>query len=323
MVQPERSDETGSSRGRVDSPDVLMPPVSTYLDLDGDGVPDAVQTSQTVGYDTTRDGAADRVETMDEVASKIGIDGVPHHVELTQTIEADADDGSLEVIDVAAFRRARGRRFRRAQPSGFALARVRPTELGDALERVTRFSSAEGDVRVTVEPNAVGLTVHSPEAGWWAATAARARMRRGSSVVVTVDRVRLRVALADAAITHRRGAPLVVSVGEGLWIGDHVVAPVRERDRQVVAPPYVERWEPLERGVMVPTVVDDVGETTYPFVGGTITTRNTLLRVLAGAGIARIDVFEADGRVFLLGSSDEHPAVRRVVVTGEARVHYR
>ena len=85
---------------RTRPPDVVTPVESTLLDLDGDGVPDTVQTSRTVGFDVTNDGVADVVETTDEVASEIDIDGIPHHVEVTQTIEADLDrDGALDVVD--------------------------------------------------------------------------------------------------------------------------------------------------------------------------------------------------------------------------------
>jgi hypothetical protein len=54
--------------------------VTTYLDLDGDGVIDAVQTIEAVAVDVTGDGQADVVEVVEEIAAGIGVDGVPEHV---------------------------------------------------------------------------------------------------------------------------------------------------------------------------------------------------------------------------------------------------
>jgi hypothetical protein len=57
-----------------------------YLDLDGDGVPDAVQMTEAIEYDVTGDGVPDIVEIVDETAAGIGIDGVPDHVEVTEPV---------------------------------------------------------------------------------------------------------------------------------------------------------------------------------------------------------------------------------------------
>lgn len=51
-----------------------------YLDLDGDGVPDAVQTIEAAPIDLTGDGVCDGVELVEEIAAHIGIDGVPEQV---------------------------------------------------------------------------------------------------------------------------------------------------------------------------------------------------------------------------------------------------
>jgi hypothetical protein len=56
-----------------------------YLDLDGDGVPDAVETVEVIAVDSTGDGATDTFEVVDEVASDIGIDGAPAHTDVVDT----------------------------------------------------------------------------------------------------------------------------------------------------------------------------------------------------------------------------------------------
>jgi hypothetical protein len=55
--------------------------VVEYLDLDDDGVVDAVHVQHAVARDLTGDGNPDVVEIVDEVAAAIDIDGVPHRVE--------------------------------------------------------------------------------------------------------------------------------------------------------------------------------------------------------------------------------------------------
>jgi hypothetical protein len=331
-------------------PDAVTPSESSYLDLDGDGIPDAVKTSRTLGYDVTGDGAIDVVETIDEVASEIDIAGVPHHVEVTDTLEADVHhDGALEVVDVVSVHadrsealaetgrsprrrrgpvgrdvlaRARARIRRRGGAPGFAATRVAPAPMLQALRHVTSCSSREGDIRVSIDRDVVGLAVHSPHAGWWAATAVRARLRRGAPTALTVERADLEAVLVKAAETHPRGVPFIVRGGEALWVSGDEVDSVTELDRVVPLPPHLQSWEPLERDVVVPTIDSTEGETTFPFARGEITTTNSLLRALAALGIGRVAVFEGDGRVFLLGSSTEERAVSQVVVTGEARLRY-
>lgn len=51
-----------------------------YLDLDGDGVPDAVETIELVTLDRTGDGRTDVVAVVEELASGIGIEGVPRRL---------------------------------------------------------------------------------------------------------------------------------------------------------------------------------------------------------------------------------------------------
>jgi hypothetical protein len=64
---------------------------TTYLDLDGDGVPDAVQIVEAVGVDLTGDGRVDFIELVEEVASDIGVDGVPGSVDVVEHQEIELD----------------------------------------------------------------------------------------------------------------------------------------------------------------------------------------------------------------------------------------
>ena len=84
----------------ADSPALASAVETEYLDLDGDGVPDAVRTTRTVGFDSTHDGRIDIVETTEELASGIDIAGMPRVIHVTDTVEADLDhDGFVEQID--------------------------------------------------------------------------------------------------------------------------------------------------------------------------------------------------------------------------------
>ena len=68
-----------------------------FLDLDGDGVPDAVETTEVTVE--VIDGAGHhvtKVEVVDEIDAEITIDGVPGTVEVTDTVlvEDVDEDGS-------------------------------------------------------------------------------------------------------------------------------------------------------------------------------------------------------------------------------------
>jgi hypothetical protein len=71
--------------------DRVVPLATKYLDLDGDGVPDAVQITETVTHDVSGDGTPDVVEIIDELETGIGIDGVPTHVEVHEAAAVDVD----------------------------------------------------------------------------------------------------------------------------------------------------------------------------------------------------------------------------------------
>jgi hypothetical protein len=81
-------------------PDAVAPTETEYLDLDRDGVVDAVRTTTVTGYDVTGDGEIDIVETVEELAEAIDIAGTPGHVVVTDTVETDFDhDGTAEIIE--------------------------------------------------------------------------------------------------------------------------------------------------------------------------------------------------------------------------------
>jgi len=70
-----------------------------YLDLDDDGVPDAVEQSETFEYETP-DGA-EIVEEIREVDAGITADGVPATVTVTDTVLVDTDrDGAADAAEV-------------------------------------------------------------------------------------------------------------------------------------------------------------------------------------------------------------------------------
>ena len=55
-----------------------------YLDLDDDGVPDAVETVEWVAVDVDLDGTPDVVTAVSELDAEIGDDGVPERIETTR-----------------------------------------------------------------------------------------------------------------------------------------------------------------------------------------------------------------------------------------------
>jgi hypothetical protein len=95
------SDDTASSHELpVLEPDAVAPTETEYLDLDSDGVVDAVRTTTVRGYDVTGDGEIDVVETVEELAEGIDVTGTPEHVTLTDTVEADFDhDGTADITE--------------------------------------------------------------------------------------------------------------------------------------------------------------------------------------------------------------------------------
>jgi hypothetical protein len=59
-----------------------------YLDLDGDGVPDAVETVS-IDVDCSSPGGAVTVEIVDEVDAEIDDDGTPHRVAIDRIVVSE------------------------------------------------------------------------------------------------------------------------------------------------------------------------------------------------------------------------------------------
>jgi hypothetical protein len=72
-----------------DAEDARHDTVVRYLDLDGDGVPDAVEITETRVL-LTADLRAEAVQIIVELDTGIGDDGVPTHVETTETLDPRA-----------------------------------------------------------------------------------------------------------------------------------------------------------------------------------------------------------------------------------------
>ena len=84
----------------LDAQTLDVPIETEFLDLDGDGVPDAVTTTRTIAVDISHDGHVDVIETTEEIASDIDINGVPHAIRVADTVATDFDhDGFAESVD--------------------------------------------------------------------------------------------------------------------------------------------------------------------------------------------------------------------------------
>jgi hypothetical protein len=75
-----------------------------YLDLDGDGVLDAVRTTCTRSFDMSHDGGADLIETVERLTWGIDVDGFPEGIHVVDTLHADLDhDGFAEHVESTEF----------------------------------------------------------------------------------------------------------------------------------------------------------------------------------------------------------------------------
>lgn len=75
-----------------------------YLDLDGDGLPDAIEQTQTVPLHVGSDGVADVVRVIDELDTDIDDEGNPGTVRVTEKLAIDFDhDGVAEVTEVISY----------------------------------------------------------------------------------------------------------------------------------------------------------------------------------------------------------------------------
>jgi hypothetical protein len=76
--------------------DPILDVETRYLDLDGDGVPDAVQIIETVSVDATGDGHPDFVELVEELVTDIGVDGKPGAVDVLGRAVIELDHAEHE-----------------------------------------------------------------------------------------------------------------------------------------------------------------------------------------------------------------------------------
>ena len=71
-----------------------------YLDLDGDGVPDAVETTRITEIDVDGDGTPDIIEVSRERDVAIDDDGHPAAVERTETVAVDLEGRDELLVEV-------------------------------------------------------------------------------------------------------------------------------------------------------------------------------------------------------------------------------
>ena len=91
-----RSEHEQSGGESPAEPDI--PLETEYLDLDHDGVLDAVQITETLEFET---GGAELVEKIRELDAGIGTDGVPTTVTVTDTVTIETDhDGVPDAAEV-------------------------------------------------------------------------------------------------------------------------------------------------------------------------------------------------------------------------------
>jgi hypothetical protein len=97
MTIPDERAGAARSTPRDSEPEAVVADPA-YLDLDGDGVPDAVRTIHVEAFDVDGDGVADVVEIIQEVDAEIDDDGAPHVVTVTDTLGLDVDPTSAQVV---------------------------------------------------------------------------------------------------------------------------------------------------------------------------------------------------------------------------------
>ncbi len=283
-----------------------------YLDLDHDGLPDAVEHTRTIAFDTTGDGTGDVIETIRETDAAIGIEGVAHHHDAQRRLHVAAATPGRP-------RRSLTDRLRRARRvDGFAATRVKPRLVREGLERLSGCGERLERVRVSMRDSNVVLSSPAPAPTWCATYSIGARLRRGAATAVVVDTEQLAEALLRAESVHARGVPLIARPPH-LWIGDNELP---GEDIAGVGPgggPGGSRV--IARGVVVPRPETAVGESGFVFRRGAITTSNGLLAALAAASITKVDVVERAGRVTLEGRSASRrgPGLR---ITGQALLRY-
>lgn len=292
-----------------------------YLDLDHDGVPDAVQRSHTVALDVNGDGVGDVVDAVRETDLAIGIDGEPRSSEVRHRIAfrrrrapRDGRSHRTGARDERTIGVLRGRRA-----DGFAAVRMRPRTIRTALQQLARVSTNLEHVQISVEAHGVSLMPTGADAAWRTMARIPTRLRRGSPTSVVVTTEELAVALQRAESVHARGVPFVAQA-DALWIGDNEIRAVPGvfASPPMIVPPGARR---IARGIVVPSTPSTDGECTFPVRRGAITTTRALLAALARGGIARVALLEASGRVLVVGRRRSRGGID-LLVAGDATMRY-
>jgi hypothetical protein len=285
-----------------------------YLDLDHDGVPDAVQRSHTVALDLNGDGLGDVVDAVRETDRAIGIDGEPRSSEVRHRIAFRHRRSRRDERDHTTIGVLRGRRA-----DGFAAVRMRPRPMRTALQQLARVSTNLEHVQISVEAQGVSLMPTGVDAAWRAMARIPTRLRRGSPTSVVVPTEELAVALQRAESVHARGVPFVAQA-DALWIGDNELraTPGVFAPPPMIVPPGARR---IARGIVVPSTSSKDGECTFPVRRGSVTTTRALLAAFARGGIARVTLLEESGRVLLAGRRRSRGGTD-LLVAGDATMRY-
>ncbi|MFO7590498.1 MAG: hypothetical protein R6X23_06320 [Acidimicrobiia bacterium] len=204
-----------------------------------------------------------------------------------------------------------------------ARVRLAPDALHRALDRLTRL---EGPLstRVAIDGDLVALTTHDPEQGWFETVAVHgatpARHRR--SAAVTVDLLLLREVVEYSRLATSTGADAILTVRDGRAVGlsrwsvaaSRVAPPIE-------VPPGPGGWTRIEEGVAVPAVEDREGTTTFTIPGASVTARNLVLERMHRRDLTAADIYETDGRVFLV-ATDARDRGGAISLIGAARIVY-
>jgi hypothetical protein len=296
-----------------------------YLDLDHDGVPDAVERSQTLEFDSTGDGVSDVVDVLRETDAEIGIDGTPHRSDIHHEW-AVRDRRSRFWRPKGAARGAASDAATNGalvgqRADGFAVVRLRPRAMRDGLQQLSKVMPDLDAVRISVAGRGVSLEPARPGVTWHTKVVLPTRLRRGSATSAVVTARELAAALERADSMHARGVPIVVRP-DGIWIGDFEITVAEHDDHATPPPDLARRASTLARGVVVPRAQPQDGECTFAFRHGSVTTTGALLGALERAAIARVTVVEDHGLVHLVGRRRDRRGGPVVYVLGEATVRY-
>lgn len=211
----------------------------------------------------------------------------------------------------------------RMRTPGAARIRLAPDALHHALDRLTDLETPLA-VRVAVDGDLVALTSHDPEQGWFATVAIKGA--RGApprrSAAVTVDLLLLREIIEYSRLATSSGADTILTVRNRRGVGLSRWSVRASRvSPQIDVPPGPGGWSRIAEACALPAITERQGTTTFPIPGGSATARNAVLERMTRRDLGSVDVYEADGRVFLV-ASDARASGEAISVIGAARVVY-